>query len=442
MHVGIIGGGVGGLAAAYDLARAGFAVSLFEREHELGGEAGAFPLAGTRVERFYHHLFTSDTDAQRMLGELGLADRLRWLRSRMGLYYRGQAYPFGTPLELLRCDALAPLDRLRIGLAALYLQRLRRWRHLERQSAAAWVYRYAGPGAYHVVWGPLLRGKFGAAWRDVSMAWLWNKLVLRGTSRRRLVECLGYIDGSFQVLIDGIAEAARAQGARIATGAAVQRVVVEGGRVAGLLVGEPPELLRCDAVIATVPSPIFLRLAPDLPADYRALLERVRYQGALCLVLELRHQLTPYYWLNVSDRTMPFVAVVEHTNLYGPEHYHGRHIVYLSNYLAREHLLLRLPADDLLALFRPYLRRLNPAFTDEWLHSYHLFRDPGAQPIVTREYGAHIPPHATPIEGLYLANTTQIYPEDRGTNYSIRQGRRVARMVADELTRELILAPR
>jgi protoporphyrinogen oxidase len=150
------------------------------------------------------------------------------------------------------------------------------------------------------------------------------------------------------------------------------------------------------------------------------------------MVLQLRQPLSRIYWLNVSDAQVPFVAAIEHTNLISPETYGGKRLLYLSNYLAHDDPLLDASKDELLAKYTLGLRRINTGFGPDWVEDCWLFRDDAGQPVVSCGYGQTIPPHRTPVHGLYLANTTQIYPEDRGMNYSVRLGQRIAAIVADE----------
>ncbi|MBI4497568.1 MAG: NAD(P)/FAD-dependent oxidoreductase [Chloroflexi bacterium] len=444
MRVGIIGGGIGGLAAAYELGKRGHEAMVFEAAPQLGGLAGTFEVAGTRLEKFYKHIFVSDTDIIEYIHDLGLADRLQWIASSVGYFSRGKVYNFVTPLDLLRFDPISLPDRIRLGVVSLYLQRqadgIARY---EGVTAAEWLRRYAGERNYAVVWEPLLRGKFGDSAPEVGMTWFWGKMRLRFGSRDKGMgrERLGYLLDSFGQIQDALVERVTRQGSRVFTGVRVRRVVVTGGRAAGLEVdhagdraGAPPAPSRypCDAVIATVPSPVFLRLAPDLPTAYTERLQGRRYQAVMCLILVLKHPLTPIYWLNIGDTAIPFVAVIEQTNLIPPEHYQGKHIVYLSNYLAPDQPLYGMDADHLLEVYLPHLQKINPAFRREWIESYALFQDDAGQPIITTHYSHKIPDLRTPVPGLYLANTTQIYPEDRGQNYSIRLARRVVAMCEED----------
>jgi protoporphyrinogen oxidase len=439
MKVTIIGGGLAGLAAAYRLCQRGFQVHLLEAEPELGGLVGTFEIGGSRIEQFYHHIFSTDTTVTALIDELGLADRLIWRESKVGIFYDGRVYDFVTPLDLLRFTPISLIDRLRLGLVGLWLRRQKNWRPYESVTAKEWIIKHAGQRNYDVVWGPLLRGKFGQRADDVSMAWFWSKIHLRFASRKGGAgqkEQLGYLMGSFGLLVDTLAERVRQMGGVLETGRPVQRVVVEDGRAVALeAAGGKGERIACDAVIATVPNRTFLGLAPQLPQDYAAKLAAVQYQWALCLVLALKQSLSPIYWMNISDRSIPFLALIEHTNFIERSHYGDRHVVYLSNYLEEASPLLQMGIDELCDVYFPHLKRINPQFSPEWVADRWLFRGPFAQPIIATHYSRSLPEHRTPIEGLYLANMTQIYPEDRGQNYSIRLGEEVAAMLATDLER-------
>ena len=438
MKVGVIGGGLTGLAAAYELVQQGHQVALWEQKPYLGGQASTFELAGTRLEGFYHHIFTSDVDIIRLIQEVGLGGELEWLPSKVGFFYRDRIYDFVTPLDLLRFSPLGLGNRLRLGLTSLYLRHLRDWRKLEKVTASDWIIKHAGKQNYEVVWGPLLRGKFGERASEVSMAWFWNKVRLRFSSRRGGRERLGYMWGSFGRLIDALEERIRQAGVTIHPSHSVTRIVHEGGKVVGVELKSAPDgvaqFFPYESVIATVPAHEFLKLVPEMPQEYASRLAKIRYQAALCLVLVLKRPLSHIYWLNISAPAMPFVAVIEHTNFVEPTRYQGKHIVYVSNYLSRESPLYGADAQSLLTEYLPHLRLINPDFNLDWVEQSHVFREGAAQPIVTTGYSQYIPGQVTPIGGLYLANTAQIYPEDRGMNYSVRLGHTVSRIVADKGT--------
>ncbi len=433
----IIGGGVGGLAVAWELVQQGHEVSLFEASPVLGGQVRTFEVGGGRVEIFYHHLFRSDTDAIAMIEELGLGDDLQWIESNIALQIGERRYPFVSATDLLRFDAVSLLTRVRLGLAALWLRRVTDWPRYEGQRASEWIASRVGREGYERVWGPLLRAKFGDHADDVSMTWFWGKLHLRFASRQGGIfarEQLGYLRGSFGRLIDGLVDGLRERGATVEAGRPVARVVTEGGRVTGVALGEgdAQRIEAADAVIATVPSDAFLRLVPDLDPGYAKLLGAVDYQWATVLVMALDRPLSETYWLTLTDEDCPFVVAVEQTNFVSAGEYGGQHLVYLSNYCDPGDPVIEEEAEETLARYEPYLRRINRDFDRSWLQGLWLYKDRAGQPIVHSRYHETVPPNRTPIAGLYLANTTQIYPEDRGQNYSIRQGRRVAKLAIAE----------
>ncbi len=437
MRVGIVGGGAAGLAAAYELGLAVHTADVFEGAPFLGGQASTFDVNGTPLERGYHHLFRSDTAMTDLIEELGLGHRLRWIDSNVGYFSRGRLWRFTSPIDLLRFGPLPVEDRIRLGLLTLGLQRRKEWRSLERQTATEWLLEHAGRRIYDIIFQPMLRGKFGKYHEDISMAWLWNKFALRTTSRGkgllgRLKEQLGYPTGSFGEVFDTLAEKVRAQGGQVHIRTPVRRVLIEDGRAVGLEVavdGGEPERRDYDMVLATTPSYVFPKLVPTLPDAYLGKLTDKVYLAAVLVILELDRPLSPHYWTYVGDRRIPFLGVIEHTNFMPAEKYGGAHVVYLANYLDRDDPLYAMTPEELYREYVPHLQRLNPAFDPSWVQNYHHHKVDAAQPIVTRGYSERIPDHRTPVRGLYLANTTQIYPEDRGTNYSVRMGRAVARLM-------------
>ena len=435
MNIGIVGGGITGLTAGYMLSRQGNSVTIFEKESSPGGQVRTFEVSGERLERFYHHIFTSDVDIVSLIDELGLGQGLAWLNSKVGFFHGGRIYDFVTPLDLARFSPVGITDRVRLGLVSLYLRRCQNWYRFEDVTAHEWLSKRCGRRNYDVIWGPLLRGKFGETADEIGMVWIWGKLRLRFASRAEGMsqERLGYLRGSFGRLVDVLSERVKASGGTIHLGAPVHRITAEDGKVTGLESGGDADSYHAfDTIVATVPSAAFLAMAPDLPGDYKTKLQKARYQTAVCLGLIMSKPLSPIYWLNISDPSIPFVAVIEHTNLVDPGRYGGKHVVYVSNYVSPDSPIKQLTAADLLATYVPHLKRINPRFDTDWVEDYHVFSDDAGQPIVGKHYSQEIPDHKTPVSGLYLANTAQIYPEDRGMNYSVRLGTKIHQLVSEE----------
>jgi protoporphyrinogen oxidase len=441
----VIGAGVAGLTCAHRLALGGHAVDVYERWPGLGGQAATFDLGdGHRLERYYHHLFTSDRHIAELYDELGMPDELEWLPSSVAFFLEGRTWPFTAPVHLLRFGPLSLRSRIRMGLAVLRLQRTASdVTPFERMTARDWIVSAMGAEAYDKVWGPLLRGKFGDRADDISMAWLWGKLTMRRKLKGKEAsqELLGYPRGSWEPLFAALQRSIEAQGGRVLVDRPAMRLALAGERLevtpaaadshrrghdprAFDVDGEPE---RYDGVVATVPNHVFEALLDDdlasaVGEDYLGRLRAIEYHTALCLLLELDRRFGDYYWTNIADPELPFVGLIEHTNLIEPARYGGRRFLYVANYLAAGSELLELSAGELLERYEPGLRRVNPAFERSWVRQSWLHLEPAAQPIVSVGYRERIPALATGVRGLVLANTTQIYPEDRGTNYAVRLG--------------------
>ena len=429
----VIGAGFCGLTAAHELVKRGLPVTVLEQEPEIGGLAGSFTVGGTRLEKFYHHWFTSDRHIMELINELGLAENIVLRPTNTGLFYANSIFRLSSPLDVLRFKPLPLIGRIRLGVLALYARRIRDWQKLEDVTAAQWLRDITGKRAYEVVWEPLLRGKFGIYADEVSAVWFWNKLKLRGGSRDEGgAERLAYYRGGFAALADRIAADIEAHGGIIRTGARVSRLISSRGRCLGVIVDG--EELQAEVVVAATALPIVADfIAPHATEGYVSGLRKIKYLANLCLVLELDRSLSETYWLNINDPEFPFVGVIEHTNFEPPASYGGKHIVYLSKYLPESEAYFNMSDDEVLLYTIPHLKRMFPQFDKTWILGFHVWRARYSQPVVERNYSRLIPSSVTPLEGLYLASMAQVYPEDRGTNYAVREGRRVASLVSDRL---------
>jgi protoporphyrinogen oxidase len=431
--VAIIGAGFTGLSAALELARQGIRVTVLEADSEVGGLAGTFDVNGVKLEKFYHHWFTSDTHVNELVKELGVEQNILYRPTRTGMYFANRTFRLSSPADVLRFSPLSMIDRFRLGLLALRARGVRNWRELEDLTAEEWLRRLGGDAVYRVVWEPLLNGKFGPFAGEVSAVWFWNKLKLRGGSRSKDgAETLAYYRGGFAALAERVADEVRSLGGEIRTGAPVTGLRIVDGRAAGVDTPEGP--VFADAVLATPSLPIFADLAaPHVTPAYEAELRRVQYLANVCLVLELDRSLSETYWLNVNDPGFPFVGVIEHTNFEPASTYGGRHIVYLSKYLPESAALYQMTDEAVMAYCIPFLQRMFPKFDATWVLDYHVWRARHSQPIVVKHYSALIPAVDTPIPGLFLSTMAQVYPEDRGTNYAIREGRAAGRHIGELL---------
>jgi len=412
----VLGAGALGLTAALRLGLGGDRVTVIERESLPGGLAAGFEVEpGVWLEKFYHHIFRSDTHAISMIREMGLEDRLEWKAPITATLRDGRMHQLDSPASLLRFSPLPVVDRLRMGAALAALKAMPNPRLLEGRTAAGWTRRWMGSAAYETVWEPLLRGKFGDAAPEIAMPWFWARVHDR-------TQQLGYLRGGFQQLYDRMAEAVRRAGGETRFGVSVTSVRTDGD---GLIVETDQGSERFDRVISTFAPRLTARLVPELPQAWCDRHEWGRAYGAHCVVLALDRPLTSVYWLNINDPGYPFMVLAEHTNYLPASDYGRRHLVYLGNYRPMDDPLMSAPKDAVLDEFLPHLSRLNPAFDRSWVTDSWMFAAPFAQPIVTVDYRDHIPPFHTPIPNLWTASMFQVYPHDRGQNYSMALAERL-----------------
>lgn len=423
MQVGIVGAGIAGLTAAYELGKAGHKVTVFEQEAQAGGLSGTFKDERWEwpLEKFYHHLFASDDIVLNLSRELGLGDKIFFPRPITAIWQNGTINAFDSPLAVLRYPHLSFVDKMRVGLVTLYLRLTKNWQPLEKVTAHEWLPRYIGARAYHLLWEPLLANKMGKHYQQVNMAWFWARIYKR-TSR------LGYYVGGYQTLVDTLVEKVRSQGAPIHLDTPVANVEACSSGVC-LQVGG--RVHSFDVVLATVSPQAMLKLAPTLPEEYLAKVRGLQSLGALTLILALHRPFTKgFYWINLPQGQFPFLAFVEHTNYQSPEHYGGDYLVYLGDYPGPDEPHSVMSKEELLQEFLPHLTKFNPAFEPSWVRKSWLFREAYAQPVPPVNYSEQIPPIRTPIPDLYWASMSHVYPWDRGSNYAVEMGQKLARMAA------------
>lgn len=430
-RVAIVGGGIAGATAALRLAERGVDVVLVESGERLGGLVVSFEVGGTPLECFYHHVFPHETHIRALVDELGLTPRLDWLPSSMAVLSHGTLWPFTTPLDILRFGPLTPLQRMRMGIGGLRLQRTKAWEPLDELPARDWLRRACGDAAVEELWEPLLRAKFGAAAGLVPAAWMWGRFEQRRGARARAGtgERLGYLRGGFRQLFDAITQRLSGLGVEIRTTTRVTEVARQAGRVAGVATDSGD--VEADAVLYTGGLPGVTRLVPPQYVDPRW--ELADGLGVLCTVVETDRPLTDTYWTNVCDDAMGFGALIEHTNLVPAGDYGGRHVTYLGRYFTSEEPLAHADPVECSDEWIARLAETLPGFSSDSVLAVHPFRAAYAAPLVTLGYRHRIPDLRAPLPGMYVATTAQIYPADRGMSEGVRLGGEAAAAISDDL---------
>lgn len=425
-RIAVLGAGPMGLAVAYQLARDGHRPVVFEADDRVGGMTAMFDFDGLQIERFYHFHCLSDTAFLEVLDELGLADRMRWVETKMGYWHGGRLQAWGNPVALLRFRGLGWLAKFRYGLHAFLCTKRDDWRPLDAQVATQWIRRWVGAEAWQVLWRPLFDYKFYDKSDQVSAAWIWSRIRRIGRSRASLMrERLGYLEGGSATLLEGLRADIERHGGEIRLRSPVRQVRIEGDAVRGVETEGGFEPF--DKVVSTVPMPFVPRLLPGLPEPLLARYRALQNIAVVCVIAKLRKPVSGNFWLNVNDPAMDVPGLVEYSNL---RPLGGPHVVYMPFYMPGEHPKFAETDEAFLAKVRSYLRTIRPDLTDDDFLAMRASRYRFAQPVCTPNFLERLPPWQLPVRGLWAADTSYYYPEDRGISESIAFGRRMARVAA------------
>jgi protoporphyrinogen oxidase len=430
-NIAIIGAGIGGLSAAYDLLKAGHQVTIFEGSDIPGGLATGYkePNWEWSVEKFYHHWFTSDAHIFNLISELGLQDKVIIRKPKTVMYYKGKFYPFDSIVSALLYPGLGfGLTKIRFGLVGVYLRLTNNWKPMEKTTVAQWMRKWAGNKAYTEMWEPMVVGKFGEHYAEqVNMAWMWARLHSRSTQ-------LVTYQGGFQAFADEFAAALQKMGADIRYQTVVETISSDQDQK--VHIKSTKGLETFDRVLVTLSPAQMAKMTPQLPQEYLKGLLDLKSLGAVVLTISLKHPLSPegYYWYNLPKSAgFPFLALVEHTNFLPREKFGGEYLIYCGDYLETDHEYFRMSKEELLERFISSFTRINPDFKPEWVNRSWLTKSTYAQPVPFINHSRNIPDIQTPLPGVYFASMSQVYPWDRGTNYAVEIARKAAGMILESL---------
>jgi protoporphyrinogen oxidase len=428
MTIAIIGGGLTGLTAGYELTKAGHQVSVFEKDRFLGGLAHGFKQPGWdwSLEAAYHHFFTNDAALINLAKEIGLTDRILISRPVTSTYYNGNMSQLDSPMNLLTFSQLPVLARIRTGMMLAYCKATPFWQQLEKVTAESWIKKWGGMAAWKIIWEPLLYGKFNEYAPKVAASWFWARIKKRTAS-------LGYFQGGFQTFVDRLAQQIIKAGGSIHTDFQIENIIKSAKtdlfqiKPTGNNTALPAGRQEFDKVLLTIPTPVAAKII-NMPKSYFTASLAIPHLWAQTLILETDAPiLDNVYWLNINDRSFPFLAAVAHTNFMDKKHYGNHHLTYFGNYLPDNHRFLKFTKEQLLKEFLPFINRIRPNRTSKFeLRNSYLFTVPFAQPVHELHYSQRAPKLETPVGGLYLANLDSIYPLDRGTNYAVELGQKAA----------------
>lgn len=426
-NIGVIGAGPMGLAVAYELLKKGNRVTLYEADSIVGGMSASFDFSGTRIERYYHFICTPDTPLFDMLDELGLSDRLKWRQTKMGYFFNGHLNDWGNPKALLTFKGASLISKIRYGLHAFMSVKRSAWSALDKKEATGWIKSWIGEEAYRIWWKNLFDLKFYDYASNLSAAWIWTRIKRVGSSRYNLfAEKLGYLENGSDTLLHALRTRIESEGGSILLSTPVRKVVIEKNTVKG--VDLDGTFIPHDIVVSTVPIPYINAMIPDLPEEISLKFSDLKNIAVVCVIAKLRKAVTENFWLNVNDNRMDIPGIVEYTNLRPL----GDHIVYVPFYMPGEHAKYKDPDGVFAEKVKNYLRIINPKLDEKDFLDIQVSRYRYAQPICEPGYLDKLPPVALPVTGLYVADTSYYYPEDRGISEGIRFAKEIVSRIGKD----------
>jgi protoporphyrinogen oxidase len=412
-----------GLAVAYQLVCNGHKPVLFEADDRVGGMTATFNFSGLEIERYYHFHCTSDIAFINMLDELGISNKLHWAKTKMGYWYRGELQQWGNPVALLKFRGLSVYAKVRYGLHTFLTVKRRNWRPLDKVYATEWLKRWVGEEAYEVLWRRLFEYKFHHYAKDLSAAWIWSRIRRIGNSRYSLFhEKLGYLDGGSSTLLKALTSSIEKKGGEIRLRSPIERVVIKDNRVIGVYLAG--KLEPFNKVISTIPLPYVSKVMPDLPPYVIDKIKAIKNIAVVCVIVKLKKSVSGNFWLNINDPDIEIPGLVEYTNLRPL----SEAVVYAPFYLPAEHPLFAQPDSVFIGKVRRLLPKINPRIQQDDFIDICANRYLHAQPICEPGHLERLPPIRVPVTGLWIADTSFYYPEDRGISESMGFGRNLAKL--------------
>jgi protoporphyrinogen oxidase len=417
----VIGAGVMGLACAYELLKRGHKVDIYEADDRVGGMAAHFDFEGLNIERYYHFICKPDHYLFDLLTELGIESQLRWRETYMGYFYDGHMYNWGNPIALFKFPKLGFIAKFRYGLHAFLSTKRKNWQPLDNVEASDWIRKWIGEEAYNILWKRLFALKFFNYKDNLSAAWIWSRIKRVGSSRKSMLqEELGYLEGGSETLLHALEQKITTLGGKIHLSTKVETVNIDNNQVQSLTLAGQEE--KFDHIFSTVPLPYVSRMIPDLPTDYRVRFESIQNMGVVCVIFRLRKGVSQNFWLNVSDESMEIPGIIEFSNLRPMQD----SVVYVPYYMPRDYPKFAKDNAFFIAEAKQYIKQLNPEITDEDFIAAHASRYGYAQPVCQPGFSKILPPIKTTINGLYIADTSYYYPEDRSISESVNVGKKMA----------------
>jgi len=441
LHVGIVGGGIMGLALAQRLSARGLKVTVFERDSQLGGLSTYQNYGRFWWDRFYHVILPSDAHLIRFLHDIGLGDQIHWRPTRTGIYVDEHFYSLSNTVEMLKFPLIGIIGKMRLAFSVLYCSRIRDWKPLEGMSVEDWLRRMCGRRTYEKFWKPLLLAKLGEQYKRVSAVFIWTyiKRIFSARDAGAQREQLGHVSGGYRTVIARLEQMIQASGGTVKVGAVV--TAIEECPEGGIWIEEQGTREHFDKVICTSPVDVLRRLTGGKFVHIEQSGGKIEYLGVVCLVLITRRPITPFYVLNIADSRIPFTGVIGMSTVVSTDETAGLYITYFPKYILSDDPFLRQDEDAIREQFLKGITNLYPDLTDQDIVSSHVHRAIKVQPLQVLHYSRLVSTVTTEHDDFFVLNTSQFVNSTLNNNEVIRavdefmgqHGSRVERRSCDNL---------
>ena len=457
--IAVVGGGITGIVAAMRLAQSNdFHVTLFEGAERLGGLSTFYRWEDVTWDRYYHVILSTDSVLLQLVRELDLEDRLFWRDTRTGFFGDNRLVSMSSTTDFVRFPFMSLWQKFRMGLGIIYCSRIRNAAKLDRIYAREWLTRIFGRRVYESIWEPLLRSKLGAAREKTSAAFIWATICrlygARQNSGSSKKEQMGHVRGGYHTFLAAAERRLVELGVELKKGTPVEKILLrsEGASLSASADRPSTGIQRFslqtgsqdqdfDKVLLTVDCPTVLKLVDgivDTEQTYWRNLKAVDYLGVVCLFLVLKRQLSPYYVINLLDKTLPFTGIIEATNVVSPADTGGKHIVYLPKYVTRNDPIKSKSDEEIKSIFIDRLRAVYPHLDDRDILHSKVFRAEYVQPLQEIDFLARAGGMTTPIDGIYIVNTSMIHNSTLNNNAAVNLAEKAATLLLDESRRQSV----
>lgn len=410
-----------GLGVAFYAIKKGYKPIIYEADDRIGGMTASFDFNGLNIERFYHFHCKTDHDFFNILDELNLRKKFYWKNTRMGFWYKNRIHSWAGPFDLLKFPYLSIMEKLRYAINAFISIKRTNWRPLDLISAETWLRKSIGNNSFDILWKKLFNLKFYEYSDKVSAAWIWSRIKRTGLSRKNIfTEQLGYLENGSQTLLNAMQAFILNNGGEIHLSSPVEKVNIKNNKVISFNISA--KKIKSENIVSTIPIPYIPKIIPQLPKKILASYDKVKNIGVICIIVKLKKKITDHFWLNINDEDMDIPGIIEYSNLRTIE---KSSIAYIPFYMPQNNPKFKDSDDTFKLKVKGYIKKINPKINDSDFIDVKINRYYYSQPVCEINHLKKIPRVKLPIQGLFIADTSFYYPEDRGISESIKFGKKI-----------------